>query len=149
ADAGYRPGVGTDGLAGPAAHGTRGPSPSKEQHENTKEREPESSARFRPFALSCFVIVFATTMSRESTPLSARGLTRTFGKEEAPTVALHDVSLDLQPGQVTLIMGPSGSGKSTLLAVLSGLLRPDCGQVMALGQDLWRLSEPQREAFRL
>jgi putative ABC transport system ATP-binding protein len=46
-------------------------------------------------------------------------------------------------------MGPSGSGKSTLLAVLSGLLRPSSGQVAALGQDLWALSERQRECFRL
>jgi putative ABC transport system ATP-binding protein len=64
------------------------------------------------------------------------------------TTALSDVSLDLFPGQLVLLMGPSGSGKSTLLAVLSGLLRPDRGQVRALEQDLWQLSERQREEFR-
>jgi putative ABC transport system ATP-binding protein len=46
-------------------------------------------------------------------------------------------------------MGPSGSGKSTLLAVLSGLLHPDSGQVLALGHDLWKMSETERERFRL
>jgi putative ABC transport system ATP-binding protein len=46
-------------------------------------------------------------------------------------------------------MGPSGSGKTTLLAVLSGLLPPDGGQVLALGQDLWRLPEARREEFLL
>ncbi len=46
-------------------------------------------------------------------------------------------------------MGPSGSGKSTLLAVLSGLLQPSSGQVLALGEDLWRMTERQRERFRL
>jgi putative ABC transport system ATP-binding protein len=46
-------------------------------------------------------------------------------------------------------MGPSGSGKSTLLSVLSGLLRPEAGTVLARGQDLWRLSERERERFRL
>jgi putative ABC transport system ATP-binding protein len=46
-------------------------------------------------------------------------------------------------------MGPSGSGKSTLLAALSGLLRPDAGRVLALGQDLWSMGEAQRERFRL
>jgi len=47
------------------------------------------------------------------------------------------------------MMGPSGSGKSTLLAVLSGLLRPDHGQVISLGQDIWKLSETEQESFRL
>src|SRR5262249_12908402 len=65
------------------------------------------------------------------------------------TTALHEVSLELYRGQMVLLMGPSGSGKSTLLAVLSGLLHPDSGQVVALGKDLWRLSERERERFRL
>ena len=57
--------------------------------------------------------------------LEVRGLRHSFG--EAPV--LDDVSLKLERGQVTLLMGPSGSGKSTLLAILSGLLRPDEGEV--------------------
>jgi len=80
--------------------------------------------------------------------LRGRGLTRAYGSGAVKTTALHDVSLDLFPGQMVLLMGPSGSGKSTLLAVLSGLLRPDRGQVVALDQDLWQLSERQREDFR-
>jgi putative ABC transport system ATP-binding protein len=64
------------------------------------------------------------------------------------TRALREASLDLYPGQMSLLMGPSGSGKSTLLAVLSGLLRPDGGQVLALGTDLWQLGERKREQFR-
>src|SRR5262249_61202620 len=81
--------------------------------------------------------------------LRARGLTRSFGSGETLTVALRDVSLDLYPGEIALLMGPSGSGKSTLLAVLSGLLRPDSGQVLALGHDLWGLSDRQRGEVRL
>jgi putative ABC transport system ATP-binding protein len=81
--------------------------------------------------------------------LAARCVRRTYGTGSGATVPLRDVSLDLHAGQVTLLMGPSGSGKTTLLAVLSGLLRPDAGQVIALGQDLWRLPETRREEFRL
>src|SRR5271166_7016042 len=81
--------------------------------------------------------------------LRARHLTRSFGSGETRTIALADVSLDMYPGQLALLMGPSGSGKSTLLAVLSGLLKPDGGRVLTLGQDLWSLSEREREAFRL
>lgn len=76
-------------------------------------------------------------------------LSRSFGQGEMKTTVLHDVSLQLFAGQITLLMGPSGSGKSTLLAILSGLLRPDSGRVMALGHDLWALSDQERERFRL
>ncbi len=81
--------------------------------------------------------------------LQARHLYRSFGKGETATVALRDVSLDLYGNQVLLLMGPSGSGKSTLLAVLSGLLRPDSGEVLALGESLWEMSEREQEEFRL
>jgi putative ABC transport system ATP-binding protein len=76
-------------------------------------------------------------------------LTRTYGSGETKTCALCDVTLELYPGQVSLLMGPSGSGKSTLLAVLSGLLHPDSGTVSALGHNLWAMSEKEREDFRL
>lgn len=76
-------------------------------------------------------------------------LTRTFGSGATQTTALHDVSLHLNSGEFVMLMGPSGSGKSTLLAVLSGLLHPDRGQVWALGQDLWQLTDLAREMFRL
>src|SRR5260370_41676660 len=81
--------------------------------------------------------------------LVGRPLRRSFGSGEAEAIALNDVSLELYPGQINLLMGPSGSGKSTLLAVLSGLLHPDAGKVTALGQDVWAMSETARERFRL
>jgi putative ABC transport system ATP-binding protein len=82
------------------------------------------------------------------TTLTANDVTRTFGEAELTTTALREVSLQLERGQFTLLMGPSGSGKSTLLAVLSGLLKPTKGRVLALGRDLWQLSEKEREEFR-
>jgi putative ABC transport system ATP-binding protein len=87
-------------------------------------------------------------MSGARPSLQGHQLTRSYGRGEVLTRALREVSLDLFPGQVSLLMGPSGSGKSTLLAVLSGLLRPHGGRVLALGTDLWALSEWQREQFR-
>jgi putative ABC transport system ATP-binding protein len=89
-------------------------------------------------------------MPSESKPtLEARNVFRSFGSGETATAVLRDVSLDLYGGQVLLLMGPSGSGKSTLLAVLSGLLRPDSGEVIALGQQLGRMSEKAQRQFRL
>jgi putative ABC transport system ATP-binding protein len=86
---------------------------------------------------------------RAKPSLRGRHLTRTFGTGDNATIALHDVSIDLYRGEFVLLMGPSGSGKSTLLAALSGLLRPDNGNVLALGEDLWKMSDRQREDFRL
>ncbi len=85
--------------------------------------------------------------------LRAVRMSRSFGDGALRRFALRDVSVDLYPGQLALLMGPSGSGKSTLLAVLSGLLPPDSGQVFAEDQgrtvDVWAMSDTERERFRL
>lgn len=81
--------------------------------------------------------------------LVAENLSRSFGHGAARRVVLNEISLEMDRGQFILLMGPSGSGKSTLLALLSGLSRPETGRVVALGQDLWTLTEKQRERFRL
>src|SRR4051812_17980562 len=77
---------------------------------------------------------------------------KTYGDGTARRAALREVSLDLFPGQLVLLMGPSGSGKSTLLAVLSGLLEPDTGQVLADDdghlRDVWTMSGKEREGYR-
>jgi len=81
--------------------------------------------------------------------LKGEHLSRSFGEGDKRTTAVDNVSVDLTAGQMALLMGPSGSGKSTLLAILSGLLHPDSGRVLALDQDIWAMSESQREQFRL
>jgi len=80
--------------------------------------------------------------------LQARLIVRTFEQGGTVSTVLREVSLKLYRGELALMMGPSGSGKSTLLAVLSGLLNPTDGQVLALGQDYWALSEVAQERFR-
>ena len=59
----------------------------------------------------------------------ATGLSKIYGKGEASVFALDDVSIDIERGRFTAVMGPSGSGKSTLLHVLAGLDRPTSGQI--------------------
>ncbi len=88
-------------------------------------------------------------MVQPDVTISATKLSRAFGSGEARTLAVREASLELRAGEMSLLMGPSGSGKTTLLAMLSGLLRPDSGQVAALGGDLWRMSDEERESFRL
>jgi putative ABC transport system ATP-binding protein len=81
--------------------------------------------------------------------LIARDLRKGFKVGRGRTEVLKGVEFDARHGDVTMVMGPSGSGKSTLIASLSGLLRPDAGDVQALGQPLWSLSPGRIDRFRL
>jgi putative ABC transport system ATP-binding protein len=62
--------------------------------------------------------------------------------------ALGGVSVDVEGGEFTAIMGPSGSGKSTLLNLVAGIDRPSAGRVRVAGEDLGRLSEARLARFR-
>ncbi len=80
--------------------------------------------------------------------ISAAGLVHGYGKGAARTPVLHQLSLQFQPGELSLMMGASGSGKSTLLAILSGLLRPESGSVDVLDTPIWSLAARELERFR-
>lgn len=79
-----------------------------------------------------------TIGQRPSTPfLSLDQITHRFG----PSLALDDVSLDVEAGQVHALLGENGAGKSTLMRVAFGLLKPDAGRV-ALDGEPRRLRSP-------
>ena len=81
--------------------------------------------------------------------LNAKGLSKAYRIGKIRQVVLKNVDFTAYHGQVTMVMGPSGSGKSTLIAALSGLMRPDEGEVMALGESLWEKSDGRIDRFRL
>ena len=76
-------------------------------------------------------------------------VTKRFGNGDAEVVAVRDVSLDIEPGEVVLIMGPSGSGKTTLLLMLGALLKPTEGSIKLDGLELSALSEGKLPDVRL
>jgi putative ABC transport system ATP-binding protein len=86
---------------------------------------------------------------RNGKAIEAHGLTKRFKTGRSYVEVLKGVDFDCLHGEVTMVMGPSGSGKSTLVAVLSGLLKPDEGQVTALGDDMWSRSRGKIDKFRL
>ncbi|OZM82765.1 sugar ABC transporter ATP-binding protein [Pseudonocardia sp. MH-G8] len=68
------------------------------------------------------------------TTLECRGLVKAFGG----VPVLKGVSLALDPGTVTALAGENGAGKSTLMKIVSGLVRPDTGEVLVAGRPLHR-----------
>jgi putative ABC transport system ATP-binding protein len=76
--------------------------------------------------------------------LSTRAVEKSFGR----TQALRGVSIDLARGEVLAVTGPSGGGKSTLLHCMSGILRPEAGEVLYDGQRLDDLAEAPRTRLR-
>ena len=62
--------------------------------------------------------------------------------------ALNDVSLEINSGELTVILGPSGSGKSTMLNLLGGMDRPSSGQILINDEDLSGLSDKQLTNYR-
>ncbi len=63
-------------------------------------------------------------------------------------VALHDISIQIPEGKLTILRGRSGSGKTTLMNILSALDYPKAGEVIFDGNNLEKMSDAQREEFR-
>jgi len=82
-----------------------------------------------------------------SSLIELRGVSKVYEGNEG-RAALDDVSLAVEAGELTAIMGPSGSGKSTLLNLVAGLDRPTKGQVTVDGVDVATLSEARLARFR-
>lgn len=71
-----------------------------------------------------------------------------YGSGESRFQVLKDISLKIANGDFAVILGASGSGKSTLLNVMSGLERPESGQVIYGGKDITTLSDNELTVFR-
>jgi putative ABC transport system ATP-binding protein len=81
--------------------------------------------------------------------LAVRDVSKQFGDGETQVTAVRDVSLEIAPGEVVLIMGPSGSGKTTLLSMMGALLKPTRGSIHVDGTDISALSEGRLPDIRL
>jgi putative ABC transport system ATP-binding protein len=68
------------------------------------------------------------------------------GRQVVPV--LTDITLAIEAGDFTALMGPSGSGKSTLLNLVAGIDKPDSGRLRVAGRDITTLSESQLAAWR-
>ncbi len=78
----------------------------------------------------------------------AENVSCVVGEPPLRTQVLHDLSLSIAPGQVSVLMGPSGSGKTTLISILAGLLRPTSGKVTLCGAEISSMDDAAVTAVR-
>jgi putative ABC transport system ATP-binding protein len=73
--------------------------------------------------------------------VTASAVSRRFGEGDTAVTALREVSVDIERGRLTAVMGPSGSGKSTLMHILAGLDKPTGGSVIVAGTEITTLGD--------
>ena len=80
--------------------------------------------------------------------IEVKNLTKVYGKKANKFTALDDVSLVVEDGAAVAIVGKSGSGKSTLMHVMSGLDRPNTGEILIDGRSIFDFKPKQMDRFR-
>lgn len=66
--------------------------------------------------------------------LSLRGVTKTYGSGEGEVHALRGVDLEVEPGELVVVLGPSGSGKTTMVNIIGGIESATTGTVVVGGR---------------
>mgnify|MGYP001194551268 CR=1 FL=1 len=85
------------------------------------------------------------TINRDEPVISIKGLHKSF----ADLQVLNGIDFTLYKGENVAILGKSGTGKSVLIKIIVGLLKPDKGEVIALGKQVDRLNQKELDALRL
>lgn len=79
--------------------------------------------------------------------LSAKGVAHLYNKgTPSQSKAIYDINIDIEEGELVGIIGHTGSGKSTLVQHFNGILKPECGQIIVDGTDIWSSKKATREA---
>ena len=84
------------------------------------------------------------SIDNEPHTVEIKNVYKSFGSSHI----LNGLSVDFKDNAITTVLGPSGTGKSVLLKHIVGLLEPDSGVVEVFGNDIWRISEKERQEIR-
>ena len=76
--------------------------------------------------------------------IELKGICKSFGS----VAANKNVELNVKPGEILALLGENGSGKTTLMNMLSGIYKPDSGQIFVDGQDVYKKNKNQLAIFR-
>lgn len=87
-------------------------------------------------------------VSATRTGISLRGVSKTYGRGDAEVHALRGVDLEVDPGDLVVVVGPSGSGKTTLVNIIGGIEAATSGQVIVAGAEISRRRPAQLSEFR-
>jgi putative ABC transport system ATP-binding protein len=80
--------------------------------------------------------------------VQARNVSKVFKRDAFEVKALDDVSIDIAQGEFLALMGPSGSGKTTLLNMIAAIDRPTAGELLVMGQNIFRFDDAQSARWR-
>src|SRR4249919_2281658 len=80
--------------------------------------------------------------------VQVRSVSKVFKRDAFQVTALDDVSIDIAKGEFLALMGPSGSGKTTLLNIIAAIDRPTAGELLVLGENIFRFSDSQSARWR-
>jgi putative ABC transport system ATP-binding protein len=87
-------------------------------------------------------------MENQKPLVKIKNLEKSYLEGEEKRLVLENAKMDIFKGDITLLIGKSGSGKSTLLNLLSGIDRPDKGEIKILGKDISKFSDKELTDFR-
>jgi putative ABC transport system ATP-binding protein len=80
--------------------------------------------------------------------VQARNVSKVFRRDSFEVRALDDVSINIAAGEFLALMGPSGSGKTTLLNMIAGIDRPTSGELLVMGENIFRRNETEVARWR-
>lgn len=80
--------------------------------------------------------------------LKVENLSKNYGEKDTKTIALDNVSFEVEKGEFIAIVGKSGSGKSTLLHMIGGVDKPTSGNIIINGTNIYELNETRQAVFR-
>jgi putative ABC transport system ATP-binding protein len=80
--------------------------------------------------------------------VQTENITKDFPAGDTKVRVLDDITVDVNAGELTMLIGPSGCGKTTLLSVMTGILTPTSGRVVIDGTNLTALRDKEKVLFR-